>query len=85
MSNHNFFTVSPHLNTTNLYVQKEILNKNIFQINQTLDNRVGLNISNKMFWDIVLLKKKQVKFLKDVNYKIAVCEQASFPFGNPLI
>lgn len=85
MSNHNLLQVSPHLSTTNLYVQKEIINNNIVALNRTLNNRKGLNISNTMYWDIIKIKRNQSKILKDVNLKIATCEQNSFPFGNPLI
>lgn len=81
MSSQNFLTVKPHLTTSNIYVRKEIVLENIHNITQTLDNRRGLDISNTMFWQIVLLKKKQVSILHGINKAIKQLEQGSFPFG----
>lgn len=81
MKNHSLLQVQPHLTTTNIYVQKAIIVRNIDKINTTLNSRNGLNITNSLYWQIVKLKKSQKAILKSINQKINQIEQGSFPFG----
>lgn len=84
MYNANQFRVKSHLTTSNLYVQKTIIVENIDSINKTLNNRIGLNLRNSQYREIIKLKKRQYEILKSINNKIRDIEQHSFPFGNPL-
>lgn len=84
MRNENQFTVKSHLTSSNLYVQKTIIVENIASINKTLNNRIGLNLRNSQYREIIKLKKRQYAILKSINNKIRDIEQGSFPFGNPL-
>lgn len=84
MHNANQFRVKSHLTTSNYYVQKTIIVENIASINKTLNNRIGLNLRNSQYREIIKLKKRQYAILKSINNKIRDIEQNSFPFGNPL-
>lgn len=84
MSKHNLLQVTSHLTTSNIYVRKEIVLNNLNSINNTLNNRAGLNISNALYWDIVNLNKNQKKILNSLNLEIQRLEQSSFPFGGML-
>lgn len=71
----------PHLNTTNVYVQQQIILQNLKDIDYLLNNRKGLNISNKIYWEIVAIKKTQKGHLKHVETNIKKLVQRVFSFG----
>ena len=74
--------VKSHLNTTNMYVQKQIFVENIKAIHNWQLSTTRENVSNDLWFEISGLKKKQISLLDKVNKKILQYEVLTFHFGN---
>ena len=75
------FYVTPHLNTTNIYVKQLILQDNISNIKIMLNNRTEFPLNAMERYALSSLLIKQQHALKDVLKQIRDAEQSSFPFG----
>lgn len=74
-------TIVSHLTTSNLYVRKEIIEKNLLAIHQHimyLGNLVGYSFT---LAETQKLQRKHQKYLRHINALINQFEQGSFAFG----
>jgi hypothetical protein len=76
--------IKPHNTTTNVYVQREILTKNISQLNSYLASFKLSGIKSRVFREARADRDSQHLLLKKLNKKIAMREQLDFRFGSTL-
>jgi len=73
--------VNSHLNTTNIYVQKNIILENIKKLDKILNQSLSKEFDYYIHYQVVKLKKKQKTILNIINSKIRIKESEIFSFG----
>lgn len=76
--------VIPHLTTTNIYLQENILLNNIQNIQNHQSSKFFSRAPNQYKYAVKDLLKTQRKFLYRIRIKIMSVEQTSFAFGGIL-
>ena len=79
-----FPEIESHLKTSNIYVQRNIINSNIAKLKRWRNQAHTLKTSSCNFSLYRSCMASQVNYRKHINKKIARVEQESFRFGNPI-
>jgi len=79
-----FPEIESHLKTSNIYVQRNIINNNIAKLKKWRNQAHILKTSSYYLNLYRSYMASQVNYRKNINKKIARVEQESFRFGNPI-